>query len=184
MKVASGPFGLSKGMSKVEIIKITGLDLNERTANQFVTKVVPVPHESFERYTLTIDPVLGLCFIEAQGKTVKTNSHGDALRFEFNKLKTALAEKYGPVSDDVDELKDGSFFKSPASWMIAMNKGERELMSNWENKDGKQLGNDLSAVALIALADSMYAGSVGIVYEFSNKAECKKNQENIRSKGL
>lgn len=183
-KIAPGPFGLSKGMSKAEIQKITGLDLNESSPNQYVTKVVPVPHENFEFYNLMIDPHLGLCIIEAHGKKIQTNSQGDSLRFEFNKMKTVLAEKYGPISDDVDQLKDGSFFKSPGSWMIALNKNERELMAIWENKGDQQLGNELSMVALVAAADSMYAGRLGLVYEFLNNDECKRNQEKIRSKGL
>lgn len=184
MKIASGPFGLSKGMSKSEIQKSIRLEANEKYPNRYVTLVVPLPHESFVGYTLLIDPSLGLCSIEAQGKSIQTNSQGDSLRFEFNKLKAILREKYGPISDDVDELKQGSIFQSPGSWMLAMTKGERQLMASWESKGNTQLGNDLSAVALIALADSMYAGTIGIIYEFENAVECKKNLEKVSSKAL
>lgn len=184
IKIASGPFGFSKGMSKDEIQKIIHLDLKQVSFDDYVTTVVPIPHNSMESYHMRIDPNLGLCSMEAHGKTIQTNPQGESLRFAFNKMKKALAEKYGPVSDEVDLVKEGSFFKSPGSWMIALNKKERELMAIWQNKADHQLGNDLSAVALIAAADTMYSGNFGLVYEFLNIDECNKNHEKAMSNGL
>jgi hypothetical protein len=184
MKIAPGPFGFSKGMSKSEIEKIIHLKADENHPNRYLTAVVPLPHESFTSYQLTIDPTLGLCSIAAMGEPIVTNSQGDLVKFKYNKLKSALIEKYGAISDDLDKLSQGSFFKSPESWMIALNKGERQLMAWWESNGDRQLGNDLLRVGLSAQAQSIYSGSVLLYYEFLNNDECEKNVEKLISKAL
>lgn len=164
-KAGSAPFGLEWGAEAADIAGAT--PTNQR--GWFNSESVPVPHTSFESYSLVISPSHGLCEIAAMGKTI-TGSHGVELRSEFEALKSALESKYGPPANSVDLLQSGSIWDEPEDYAMALRQQDRHLAAIWE-EDGSVAG--VTGIGLIAKGLSSSKTYVVLQYAGPNP-ECSR----------
>lgn len=178
MLVADGPFGLAMGMTK----EMFNGRLTQAKTGLYILDKPPIPHDQFESYVVKIGEKSGLCWIKGIGKSIASNGYGLQLKGAFDEFETKLDKRYG-VHERTDFLMPASIWKDPEDWMMGLVKADRFLMSAW--KGGKtSLPNDLSAIALIAQAESSSSGYLALEYSFSNKEACDTEIKQIDDSGL
>jgi hypothetical protein len=92
----AGPFGFEAGMSRKEIIDKLGAGAVVSQVGDSVTfNTAPTKSAYFSEYLCIFDQNNQLDSVTATSKPLKTKQAGEDLRDEFERLKSALAEKYG-----------------------------------------------------------------------------------------
>jgi hypothetical protein len=135
-------------------------------------KTAPKPHPAFEGYIVTISPEKGILKVTAIGVDVQTNGFGSELRTHFSEMRDAVSGNYGNPTKDYDFLSAGSLWKEPRYWMMGLLKKERNLDAYWISKKthpesgSVELSNDISIIALGAIATSLEKGYLKLGFEF------------------
>lgn len=173
----AGPLGLDMGMSYEDLLK--SVKLKQVKPFLYSTASLPKGHSDFNDYRLLITPKHGLCKVIAWSKPIPTNVYGDGLRDKFEKLESAVSQKYGS-GKKYDFLRSGSIWNESRDWMMGLQKDERTLTAYWTN-DMSELPDNINAIALTAHALHTEVGLIELGYEFKNSSECidwMKSQEN------
>jgi hypothetical protein len=158
-----GPFGLTRGMTRAQIIATVGQSaIREEKGDTLTLTRVPKPHGEFESYVLIIAPRDGLLKIIAVGGTVENDSYGTEIRDRFNHIRDALTNVYG-VGRDLDYLKSGSIWTDDRDFMMGLTKKERDLVTYWL---GPTNSSDITAIGLEAKGLSSSDGYLTLGYEF------------------
>lgn len=162
-----GPFGLAMGVP---------LDELEATAipnapGKYIISRVPRPHPYFQSYVAQVGKNSGLCWIKAIGRDIDADSYGISVKSAYNEIREKLAKIYGRSYEEMDILLPGSIWDEPREWMMAMKQGERQLMSMWRSSS-KDLQNNLSSVAVAAVAKSTSSAYIAVEYQFKNEHLC------------
>jgi hypothetical protein len=181
---AIGPFGLMRGMSKTQIEKFGTLTPNPKDPNIFIAQSVPTPFHAFSYYRFNIDKEFGLCAVEGLTSEINTSAQGSELQSEYKALKDILIQKYGTPTVVMEELKEGSFYKTPAMWMLALTKNERMHSSMWETSPQHPLPAELEAILIGTEGISLHQGRLVVYYAFNNNGKCKDKQTKEKSGGL
>jgi hypothetical protein len=159
----SGPFGLHRGLTQEQVIRIVGKDAIKETNGDTLRLLrVPKPHPAFEFYSLIFSPKDGLLKIVAYGKDIRTNGFGEAVHDSFIEIRDAISKTYGQPKFTLDRVKAGSIWKEPEDWMMGLLKEERGLTTAWDSG----LPNHIQDIVIEASALSQEKGFLRIVYEF------------------
>lgn len=159
----SGPFGLSRGMTKTQVITLVGKgEVAENKKDWLELKSVPKPHQAFESYLLYFSPTEGLLKIIAVGKTIQTNDAGTEIQNEFEHIAAALGEKYG-TPREIDNCNGGVGCSGPSVWMLGLLEKNRRLSAFWEVDDPRTM---LHGVVFDAVALDLNHGYFRLIYEF------------------
>ena len=161
---ASGPFGFS----------------NESTPNGthcskmddpmwYKCNSAPKAHPDFDYYVIQHHNDLGVCFLKAVGKDIKTNSFGDQLTAQTDKLKNQISSKYGSPSKIVDRLISGSIWNDPEDFMMSMVKKDRLFYIQWEVDSSKYV---FESVAITRSALGRDEGYVNVEYYYPVSKKC------------
>ena len=164
---AEGPFGLAKGMTLEQI---------DRNAQQidhgiYTTLKVPDNHSSFKRYALVIGPKAGLCKIKAVSYSISTNSSGDQLRKQYERMKGRLETIYGR-GETMDFVEPESMWQAPEHFMMGLVEKDRILTTIWEGEGGSTFTDDIDVVFLRALPTRSDMGFLMLEYEFAGFSDC------------
>lgn len=173
----AGPLGLDMGMSYDLLNK--SIKLKQVQSFLYSTSSLPKGHSKFEEYRLQITPKHGLCKVIAWSKSIPTSVYGDGLIDKFEKLESAISQKYGQ-GKKFDYLRSGSIWNEPRDWMIGLRKEERTLKTYWIDNRLK-LPENIHVIALEAHAIDKETGLIELAYEFKNNSECIewiRSQEN------
>jgi hypothetical protein len=132
---AQGPFGFEKGMTREEVIKLVGQSAiapRGQTQNPYnlILNTAPKPHSAFEKYILTFSPKEGLLKIQAIGKDIDSDSSGTEVKTAYNDIVDGLNKKYGPPTQQFDNLT-GQLFNEPNQWMMSILDKDRSVASFW-----------------------------------------------------
>jgi len=142
------------------------------TPGVYHMQTAPEPHNRFDLYTLVAGPRSGLCSVRAGGVTLDVNDFGEQLIEEFQRIREAVASKYGRAQT-YDYVRDGSLWDAPRHWMMGLEREDRTLATYWLPKEGASLPANLQAISLRARALNVRRGYVALTYEFSNFDQCK-----------
>lgn len=175
-KASTGPFGLRRGLTKVEAEKFAG-PLTQEQPGIYKAARVPQPSPDFESYGLVITPSLGLCAILADGKTLQIDSRGTQIQSAFGSLKHALALKYGDPSRVDDFLRPGSKIDKPEEWALGLAKEERILSAAWKLKSNPA---GLSVIRLDASGLSSSKAYLRLMFGFDNGDACADELKKMR----
>ncbi len=168
----AGPFGLTRGMTRDQIIALVGKDsVVKETPNSIggellKLRTVPKPHHEFEAYNLFISKEDGLLKIVAVGVDISSSSDGAEVRRDFSEMRSALVANYSNPVHDFDFVKAGSIWDKPEDFMMGLLKQERILSSAWILENGSSLRDDLSIVAIEASGLSSEKAYLTLTYEF------------------
>lgn len=165
-----GPFGLARGLSIDEVKVLIGAEPYSSHRSLYWFRTVPSPYPGFERYLLLVGEDQGLCKVVAV-QSVTTNRYGTEARAKFTELATALTEKYGKPSTELDELYPQSMWDEPEDWMMGLLKKERVLATYW-GKEGDPVAPTLESIELSATATSTDEVEIALSYDFDNVKQC------------
>jgi hypothetical protein len=170
--VASGPFGLLRGMTKEQILdkvgqsNVVSIETDKAGGVTIFLKSVPKPYKSFIEYGVTISPAQGLLRISAFTDFIDTALDGTQLRDAFSSLKDQLQVPYGFPSKEFDYVKNDSLWKDPQDFMMGMLKHDRKLSCYWVADEKMPLKDSITAIALWANAKDTSTGMILLSYEF------------------
>lgn len=172
--VMAGPMGLSQGMTLAELQKQGPFIASAGGPSFYKSSTLAKGHPEFETYMAILTPEHGLCKLQAVGKVGASDAYGSALRSKYERLITALTEKYGKPSDKFNFLKAGSMWKESQYWMMSLYKNQRILLTSWHKSEKLRLPDSLESIQVEASAKDSDKGYVSLSYEFSNVTECLK----------
>ena len=173
----AGPLGLDMGMPYDSLNK--SMKLKQVKPFLYSTPSLPKGHSDFDDYRLLITPKHGLCKVIAWSKAIQTSVYGEGLRDKFEKIESAISQKYGQ-GKKYDFLRSGSIWNEQRDWMMGLRKNERRLAEFWTS-DTTELPDNIHVIALKAHAAGTETGLIELVYQFKNSDECIdwiKAQEN------
>lgn len=176
------PFGLTFGAPREQVARVTNLTPGE-SPGVFTTERVPNAHPDFEKYQLVISPSYGLCKIIAIGKDVETSAYGAEVLSAFDRLKTALQEKYGEPQA-YNHLRPGSIWDKSRDWMMSLRQKERTLAAFWTRGHIPGLAPPVQAIGLTAHALTPSKGYVTLAYESANFDPCLDEISRARNNAL
>jgi hypothetical protein len=92
----AGPFGFEAGMSRKDLIEKLGAGaIVDQIRDSVTFNSAPTKSEYFDQYLCFFDKNDRLESVMAMSKPRKTTAAGEDLRDEFERLQSALTEKYG-----------------------------------------------------------------------------------------
>lgn len=161
---ASGPFGFS----------------NESTPNGthcsqmddpmwYKCGSAPKAHPDFDYYVIQHHNELGVCFLKAVGKNIKTNSFGSQLTSQTDKIKNQISSKYGPPTKIVDQLMPGSIWNDPEDFMMSMVQKDRLFYIEWKVDASK---NVFETVGITRQALGTDEGYLNVEYYYPASEKC------------
>lgn len=180
-----GPFGLSMGLSKAQIERLTGGPLKPVAGQSdgYETTKVPRGLDGIESYVLNILPKAGLCRILAIGVDINTSSHGVEVKAAFDRLAGLLDAAYGKHTT-YDFLRSGSIWDEPEDWMAGLMRNERVLQAAWDVAEGSTMKNGVSEILLDAHGLRSDRGYLNIQYKFDNRQACEAEAKGLTSNVL
>ena len=101
----AGPLGLDMGMPYDSLNK--SMKLKQVKPFLYSTPSLPKGHSDFDDYRLLITPKHGLCKVIAWSKAIQTSVYGEGLRDKFEKIESAISQKYGQ-GKKYDFLRSGT----------------------------------------------------------------------------
>ena len=163
----AGPFGVELGAP------IASLDAVGQE-NKFDFRSVPKPHPLFTNYSGWQTATHGVCRVLAISAPIENDSFGIASREKFEKVKTALTEKYGP-GRAIEVLQPGSIWQDPKYWMMSIYKNERTHGADWEqvNSNGEEYG----LIQLWVMGGTSSSSAIALEYRSKNFDACNKEIE-------
>jgi hypothetical protein len=178
------PFGLRMGLTVADLQGLTGAVADKDLPGIYRALRTPRPNAAFESYTFIVTPSTGLCKLWATGNTIDNDAYGTALHSEFDRLQEVLDQKYGPHKN-FDYLNEGSIWREPREWMMALKQKERILTSYWGTLEntGKPPA-PVSRVMLKASALDSSSGWLSLYYEFTNSEKCLDEFDRMKNSSL
>ena len=110
----------------------------------------PRQHSAFEQYGLWFVEGVGICKIQAVGKSIKNDPYAYKLLKEMARVERHVSYKYGE-GKKYDHLKSDSIYRHPEpknrkKWMSQMRRGLRDYGYRWSKEVDKVRKLDLFAV--------------------------------------
>lgn len=120
------------GMSKEEVVEIEGKDFEEQ--NIGIQNLL-----GYEASLLNMESALVFSFIEnklfAAGYVIgETHTNENNYIDDYNKIKSALTEKYGKPSSDNINWKNDLYKNDQQDWGFAISLGHLEYIASWETE--------------------------------------------------
>ena len=129
----------------------------------------PKAHSDFDYYIIQYHSDLGVCFLKAVGKDIKTNSFGSQLTAQTDKIKNQISSKYGSPTNVVDQLMTGSIWNEPEDFMMSMVQKDRLFYIEWEVDTSK---NVFESIAITRTALGTDEGYVNVEYYYPVSKKC------------
>ena len=163
-------------------LRAAGADLKLRKDGVYISYKMPRQLDGIDFYLLKIDSAIGLCSIQAIGKTINTNDFGDQIKEEFDKYEELLSQVYG-ANERFDFLKAGSIWDERNDWSMALLQDERTLSAFWDESQGSTMKDGIAGIQLAANGLSLGASYIDITYYFENHTKCIE-KDRSKSKGV
>ena len=170
-------FGITMGtpISQLSVVRKVG-------ENVFRVKA-PIPHPEFENYSVLATPTHGVCKIVASGVTYSNDKYGTETRTAYNRIKSALAAKYGK-SQTFDFIRSGSIWNGAHEWAASINQKERTLQDFWTTEVGSTLPEGMTGLDLDVGSTGLTDPYLIISYEFANFKSCRAADAQRSNRGL
>lgn len=168
----AGPFGFTMGepISKYKVAEALEL-------GRYKIQAVPVPRQDMDFVVVTATPAHGICKVTAISKDFPHDAYGTDILGEFDELKSALNQKYGP-SKNFNFLKAGALWDEPREFAMALYKEERTLSSFWPLEvNSGPMADNIANISLTAKALNTDTTYWLLSYEFTNFEACTKALE-------
>lgn len=163
----AGPFGLSAGMTREQIVSLVGAkNVHQLAADVLGLDTVPQPNPDVNSYMCMVSPSEGLLAIYAD-IDVETPPTGDGLKARFSELLAILQDKYGKAMSVENGLVPYIKAKDkPELFVNTLASGERRLDAAWS---WRYTGNDFD-LEFMSLTGGIYpdgkTGRLSLVYYF------------------
>ncbi|WP_418126374.1 hypothetical protein ABL849_32145 (plasmid) [Variovorax sp. 375MFSha3.1] len=176
---AAGPFGLNAGDTVETVGKVAQLKPTEQQGVYTVSRL-PNGHPDLDSYRLIFGPATGLCRIAAWTPAAQSSAYGDEIRRDFRSWQEALTAKYG-APEKFDYLRSGSIWNEPKDWTMSLAKKERKLVAFWTPTPPV---DQVSRIAVEAIATSSGRYSINLEYEFDNFDACSASLKSKKNANL
>lgn len=143
----------------------------------------PTSNPEFDSYGASVTPSGRICMIYGSSRIITTSGDGEAVKAQFNKLKTVLQTKYGS-SNDYDTLSSSSIYTGTTDWMNAVQKNERNFVSFWSSSSKAVLPTGVSEIYIVVSAFDSTRGWVNVYYRTANYESCTKERDTLPGTGL
>jgi hypothetical protein len=183
---AEGPFGFFAGMTKAQIEKRIKIKGNPANPFVWVATSAPKPHQSFSLYRLIVDPKLGLCYIEAFGKSIYSPGAGTDIRLEFDRITKQIGLQYMPIADEniIDTLDRDGVFRMTSSWTAALATKQATLMAHLDSSSESPLPNRINRIGIMADGVSLSTARIVAFFQFDNGDQCEENRQKALSRSF
>ena len=179
-----GPFGMTMGMSKLQIDEALGGPDNilEPSKNVYLSLDAVVKSSYFQAYQYVVTPETGLCAVSAFSEGLSSDIAAYAL---YDEVKTALVSKYGQPSA-TNDFK--SIDNEPIGVAVATDK--TSVLDFWGVivKGGKRVPMPMKGMVreihLYLHAENSRTLKVNVRYLLKNYDSCKKHLMRAAAKGL
>jgi hypothetical protein len=179
----AGPFGLSPGMTKEQIISLVGSqNVRESGIDRLVLDTVPQPNPDVDRYMCVVSPSQGLLAIFVD-ISVDTSPKGEGLKTKYAEILATLQDKYGkPFS-----VKDGLYPYVKAKdkqelYMKTLASEERSLEAIWTWSLTDDQGSGLEFLSLTAgVNPDGTTGKLSLVYYFKGMMAYERSKEKAKA---
>ena len=163
----AGPLGTHKGMAKSSI---TGL--KEIAPSKYSSVNAPIKSSLFESYVYQFGGD-GLCYVKGIGPNITTNVYGSSLKSEYDRIKTAMVDKYGSTYTNGEFLLPGSIWDEADDFMMGLLQKDRFHSSIWDIEKGAVLPDNLDTIYVGVAALRRDTGYLAIEYYYDNYDECQ-----------
>jgi hypothetical protein len=170
-------FGIQQGTSIEELDVVEDLGTGRYVVN------VPSPHSEFESYVVWASDSHGVCLVRGLGKDHDNDRYGQSVRAAFDKLESALEERYGDFRKG-NFLNAGALWDETDEWVMAIRQSERVYQSVWDAQYGSDLPDSIIEIILNVDALSSSSAWIGLQYRLANFDECQQKLETLDSQGL
>jgi hypothetical protein len=168
IKSYDGPFGIAKGQP------LSALDKPQEVKPGFYrVMTVPQPYPNINSYIVQNTAQHGTCMVKALSNDIESDSFGGNIRTAVDHVRDDLIARYGKPKNSFDFLQEGSIWRDPQDWMMALGKSERTYSFFWaapRNADPK-IWRGVESVGLMAGSDGR-KGWFTIEYDFVGNKEC------------
>ncbi|WP_155914538.1 hypothetical protein [Asticcacaulis sp. AC460] len=175
----AGPFGIKMGAQVKDLKVVEKHDMSAPWEAYSIS--VPQPNSEFESYMIVLTPQTGVCKVLAIGKTYEDDRYGTSVRSAYDKLKSALSQKYGQPKD-YDFLSSGALWKDSEDFAASLDKNERTLASFWSVP--LDASNEIADIQLSAEGASLSDTYISLSYELRNFDQCVKLKDSTDNNGL
>ncbi|MBC3920846.1 hypothetical protein H8L32_25500 [Undibacterium sp. CY18W] len=170
----NGPLGLAMGITEAELTGQLAYSASDKVRHLYTGKP-PQPMADFSDYFALATPLSGLCRIGGYARFDTVNGSGDQIRGAVDRIAASLEEKYGKPSKKKDVISVDVYRKKPQYWMVGLKEGSVSYGYRWAaGRTVKDLPDDIMNIIVYAQAETIHQGGVGVIYEFSNYADCQK----------
>ncbi|MGR3914874.1 MAG: hypothetical protein OD918_10265 [Gammaproteobacteria bacterium] len=163
----SNPFGL--GLDKHPTAY--GCTQLQTSKYWYQCKTVPKPHPEFESYAVQYVEGVGICYVNAIGKTIRNDSFGFTTKTRVDAIALQLRKKYGHETSKLDRVFPSSIWDDPDDWMMGIRKGERFYAYVWGDRGFKPVG-EVAKIGVLAKAAASDAGYVRVEFAFKREPQC------------
>ncbi|MFZ6769411.1 hypothetical protein ACO0LM_20360 [Undibacterium sp. Di26W] len=170
----SGPLGLVMGITEAELTNKLAYSASDKVRHLY-TGTPPRPMADFSDYFALATPLSGVCKIGGYARFDTVNGNGEQIRAAADRMAASLEEKYGKPSKKKDAISADVYRRKPQYWMVGLKEGSVSYGYRWAaGKTVKDLPDDIMNIIVYAQAETIHQGGVGVIYEFSNYADCQK----------
>jgi hypothetical protein len=114
----------------------------------------------------------GLCKVIAVTSPDSADRFGEQTRAKYDRLSSALRQKYGEPTTDIDTLRTGAIWTEPDEFAMSLLHKDRVLSRIWMAPTAQADGGDISRVMIQADASPSAETVITITYELSNFDTC------------
>lgn len=170
----NGPLGLAMGITEADLTSKLAYTASDKVRHLYTGKP-PQPAAELTDYFALATPLSGVCKIGGYARFDTVNGSGEQLREAVDRLAASLEEKYGQPSKKKEAVSADVYRRRPQYWMVGLKEGSVSYGYRWAaGKTVKDLPDDIMNIIVYAQAETIHQGGVGVIYEFSNYADCQK----------
>lgn len=157
----AGPFGFDAGISRKALIEMLGAGtVVEQTSDDVTFNTAPTKSAYFNEYLCAFDQNNRLESVTAMSEPTKTRTAGEDLRDEFERLKSALVEKYGAPLFEAGTRVSGT------KWEDRIGKDFTEAA--WDGQSPQAKASHIEKIALSIQVSTKEYGAFWLEYRFDN----------------
>jgi len=165
----SNPFGLDLDKHPSQY----GCSQHQDSKYWYRCETLPKPHPEFEGYAIRYVEGVGICNVNAIGKTIDNDSYGISTKGRVDAIAKQLKQKYGVETEKLDLRIPGSIWDDPDDWMMGIRRNERIYAYFWSLKDGFKPVGEVAQLSVGAQAVSGYKGYVKVDFHLKREPQCE-----------
>ncbi|MFZ6723742.1 hypothetical protein [Undibacterium sp. Ji49W] len=179
-----GPQGLAMGITEAELTDKLAYTASDKVRHLYTGKP-PQAMADFSDYFAVATPLSGVCKIGAFARFGTVNGNGEQIRAAADRIAASLQEQYGKPSKKKEAIRADVYRRKPQYWMVGLKEGSVSYGYLWAiGETVNDLPDDIMNIIVYAQAETIHQGGVGVIYEFSNYADCQKELKKEKHKKL